>query len=654
MGLNTNFLRMRILPEAQIKKPQTKADEGAEEKDNSPNSQVVPDVASGAETPNMNSTQYVNWLSEMANRNIHITYTKVGTVSASTDETEETQDNDVSTGTNSLQINSDDTLQEKLQKARLQKAIEEGTIDSTEITASDLEVSSTDKLQKAKLQKAILSGSFEDMTKILDELGVTYEKEKTRTEGVYVLKFRYDLEDYEISCKSNEEVESAEEPEVESSLPKELQKSIDSGYLEDITKALDELGIAYEQTKTGVEKDETGYIETSLYTVKFNYQGKDYEISCRSAYSYDKTPIDNSVETKLENIKDAITDGDKSVLKQLTDLGIEYVIQKNSFDGFTVTFSYNGVEHKAIYIAPNQQTGTDNVDSSEQPETDSLPKSLQKAISSGFVEDITNTLEELGIAYEEVKAGIEKDKTGYVETSLYVVKFNYEGKDYEISCKSAYSSDKTPIDNSPKTRLKQAIELFRSGSTSQLSLLKSLGIEYNMQENADGGYIVSFEYDGKSYVAAHDFVSEELTEAINSANQYLITAVLDKIDIDYAIVEDEYKIFVKFIYDGHSYEIPCDKYAEEEGMIDNSAEAKLEYAIGLFRKGSTTQLTILKDLGIEYNMQKNADGGYTITFSYEGVDYKVTYIPDDTPGTSQETEDMTQEDISDSFSRFSS
>ena len=32
------------------------------------------------------------------------------------------------------------------------------------------------------------------------------------------------------------------------------KKAIDSGYLEDITKALDELGIAYEQTKTGVKK----------------------------------------------------------------------------------------------------------------------------------------------------------------------------------------------------------------------------------------------------------------------------------------------------------------------------------------------------------------------------------------------------------------
>ena len=154
-------------------------------------------------------------------------------------------------------------------------------------------------------------------------------------------------------------------------------------------------------------------------------------------------------------------------------------------------------------LTPETVVAADNTTEQTDETETALPKTLKKAIESGFVDTITRELEELGIAYEQIDNGIEKDKTGYVETSLYIVKFNYEGKDYKIPCEYNYTFDKTPIDNSVETRLKQAIALFESGNTSETTLLEDLGIEYDMQEHSNGGYTITFSYEGVDYEATY-------------------------------------------------------------------------------------------------------------------------------------------------------
>lgn len=144
---------------------------------------------------------------------------------------------------------------------------------------------------------------------------------------------------------------------------------------------------------------------------------------------------------------------------------------------------------------------------------------------------------------------------------------------------------------------------------------------------------------------------ENLTEAINTGDTRAIISELAAMDIPYDIATDSGKAqvyeVVTFNYEGKDYEIHCkDTNIEMQTQtIDTSVEGQLKSIVKALENGGRQKLEQLDELGIEYDIKEDANGGYTVKFSYEGVDYEATYTP-------VETQESESEPIDPAFMNF--
>ena len=135
---------------------------------------------------------------------------------------------------------------------------------------------------------------------------------------------------------------------------------------------------------------------------------------------------------------------------------------------------------------------------------------------------------------------------------------------------------------------------------------------------------------------------DNLTEAINTSDTRTIISELAAMDIPYDTAPEPGKAqiysVVTFNYEGKDYEIHCKNTSIGMDMqtIDTSVEGQLKSIVDALELGGRQKLEQLDELGIEYDIKEEANGGYTVKFSYEGVEYEATYTPAETPEPAEE------------------
>ena len=339
-----------------------------------------------------------------------------------------------------------------------------------------------------------------------------------------------------------------------------------------------------------------------------------------------QTQQDNKETVEEKKNEEADNNPENMNTPALNENSSENLPLQEYFKNYDINSLQNCVAKPVVPKEPVTVTNEAN-EISEEDSEETIPPAftaeLANAINSQDMEVITYTLDKLGISYTK-----DKDASKNYQNA-FIVKFIYEGQEFDIPCEDkSISYNMQMIDNSIEAQLNHIKSALKSGHTEYLEDLKKLGIEYDFQESGNGGYIVTFSYEGKDYVAAQDFVSEGLTFAINSQDIEAITHTLDKLGISYTQDKDTSKNYqnayvIKFIYENQEFNIPCEykSISYDTQMIDNSIDAQLNHIESALKNGHTEYLEDLKKLGIEYDFQESGNGGYIVTFSYEGKDY---------------------------------
>ena len=139
------------------------------------------------------------------------------------------------------------------------------------------------------------------------------------------------------------------------------------------------------------------------------------------------------------------------------------------------------------------------VNNDDKPKPPEFSAELAEAINSQDIEKIEKELDKLGISYVS-----DRDASKNYQNA-YIVKFIYEGQEFNIPCEyKSFESNTQPIDNSIESQLSRIVDGLKAGNLSyNLEELNRLGVEYNLQELKNGGYVITFNYEGKDYVAAY-------------------------------------------------------------------------------------------------------------------------------------------------------
>ena len=392
---------------------------------------------------------------------------------------------------------------------------------------------------------------------------------------------------------------------------------------------------------------------------------------------------------ELAGINSKLESGDMSALKELDKFKITYTSSEQS-GTTTIEYDYNGTHYRItckdssnenlqlhdylniytinqpinVVIKPVHIQTTPEINGvrqNEESQKTEFSKNVVDAINSQDMHTIMNALDDLGISY------VKTHDTSKNYQNAFIIKFIYDGEEFNIPCEDkSIESNTQIIDNSIEAQLDNIVKRLKTGNTDSLEDLKGLGIEYKLQNVGDDGFIVTFSYNGKDYVAARDFASEELTYAINNGDIDAITQSLNKLGISYVESKDTSKNYqnayiIKFIYEGEEFNIPCEYKSIESNtqIIDNSVEAQLDNIVKRLKAGNTDSLEDLKRMGIEYKLQNIGDEGYIVTFSYDDKDYVAAYMQDSNIETSSRGQlspndkDFVEQTINKSLNLFS-
>ena len=258
-----------------------------------------------------------------------------------------------------------------------------------------------------------------------------------------------------------------------------------------------------------------------------------------------------------------------SSLQALIDQNINIAHEKFT-PSVTETDTSNDTEEAPVEDVPADNT----VENPQPPETPKLPESLEEAINSGDMKKITDELDALGISYERTKDTSKNDQVSYI------IAFSYEGMKYEIPC-----------------------------------------VNKNLS------------YQGEELTPSTPELPESLADAIATQDFRTLITVLYDMGVTYESspapgMAQKYTV-VSFSYEGMKYEILCENQSIEQDIstLDSSTKGYLQSIVEALEHGGKQKLKELEEMGIEYNFQENANGGYTVEFSYEGINYTATYEP---------------------------
>ena len=426
-------------------------------------------------------------------------------------------------------------------------------------------------------------GKKDDAIEILETAGIKYTID-TKEDGSFTIKFNYDDKDYSLTFDVT-------------ALTDRIKGlvTMGSGGANAAIEELKEKGINYNYVEA----------EDGSFTLTFTVGNKTETISWAP-----EPPVEDKkglTDTEIVSINDRLNKGDKTALDALKNAGIEYTYKDDEYGGYNVKYTI-GNETYSITYAPDV-TNTMDIER------------VHMAIEMIARGDM--------VAIEELKMlGIDV-KTSTDSQGNTVVNFTFEDREYKITVKG-YEPDLHNNYGSPYVDIYNITERLKNGDFGAISDLDMAGVNYDIARNPNG-YTIIINHNNQVHIIEYPKIKEipsrpypnytTIKNALKNDNKNGFT-MLENAGIDY----------VKKTNEDGGYTV---QFTDNKGVLHSVtykpvveppvSEEIVESILQRFKMGDVIGAEDeLRMLGLDVRTNSDYNGLYTIEFTFNGREYKVT------------------------------